>query len=74
MTADIGCITLSTRMSSADDRPKFSNFFQKFLNFSFLFLYLDSASKYIQMGTNKPSIGPIFLEIASVILEKIVNF
>ena len=49
-------LTRSTRMSSADDNRKFSNFFVK--NFKiqiFIAIFLDSAC--IQISTIKPSIG-----------------
>ena len=54
---------------------KFSNyFFKNFLTFKLLLPYVDSAWKCIEMGTNKPSIGSVFLGVASVIWENIVNF
>ena len=68
-----GIITLSTWMPSAEHRPVFSFFFfkemLKFDIFIALFIWIQHE-KYIQMGTNKPSIGLVVLEIAPWIKKK----
>ena len=48
--------------------------FQKISNLKFLLLYLDSAWKCIQISTNKPSIGSVFIKIALVGLRKYWKF
>ena len=67
-------VTLSTWMSNADNMPKFSNLFKKFQKSNFHCHIWIQHEKCIQMSTNKPSIGSVFLKIASWILRNIVKF
>ena len=65
-------LTLSTWMSRAEDRLKFSNFFSKFFEIQISIAFFGfSKEKYIQIGTNKPSIGAVVLHIAPWICRNI---
>ena len=65
-------------MLSADDRPKFSMFCKIYISTAIFGFSLEkektnkqtNKQANIQMSTNKPSIGSLVLEIASVILRK----
>ena len=57
-------LNISMWMSSADDMPKLSTFSKKF-KLKFSLAYLDKHEECIKMSTNKPSIGPVVLEITT---------
>ena len=56
-------LDLSMRMSRADDRFNFFNFYQKNYKFNFIAIIRFSTKKCIKMSTNKPSIGSVVFEI-----------
>ena len=60
-------------MTSTDDMLKFSNFFSKKIqNLNFHFHIWIQHEKYIQMSTNKPSIGSVVPETA-IDVEKVLQ-
>ena len=62
--ADVKCRWQATNKTNKQTNSTFLS--QKFRKFKFSLPYLESAWKWIQMSTNKPSIGSGVHEIASV--------
>ena len=59
-------LTLAMPALTADDRPKFFNFFcRNFRNSNFNYRIWIQHEKLIEMSTNKPSIGAVVLDIVA---------
>ena len=63
-------LSLSVQMSCANDTSNFPNLFLKIWNSNFHCYIWIQHEKCIQMSTNKPSIGSVFLEISPWILRQ----
>ena len=67
-------IPIIQQISRVHNQSTFSFFSQNLWNLSyFLAIYHFSMNNALYMSTNKPSIGPVDLEIASWVFEKILS-